>query len=574
MEYRWIYRETPDDTAINHLSEEMGVNRTIATILLQRGISSKQEADEYFDPPLNNLNNPFLMKDMDKAIKRMIRAMERQESILIYGDYDVDGTTSVSLVYGFLKNYYNKIYYYIPDRDSEGYGLSIKGIDTAVQKHCTVLISLDCGIKATEMTDYANSKGIDVIITDHHLPGEILPNAYAILDPKLKDNKYPYQELSGCGVGFKILQAFCDKMAYDPDQLYDYLDLVAVSIAADIVPITNENRILAYHGLKKLNETPRPGLHALIQHAEIPKGKVNISSIVFGVGPRINASGRMESADAAVDLLLADNYKDAENLAKNLDSHNSKRRKTDINITAEAIEMIRKDESLKNAKSTVLFKPDWHKGVIGIVASRCVDKYYRPTVILTQSNGKATGSARSVEGFDIYHAITECADLLDQYGGHMYAAGLTLDVDKVPEFRQRFEDIVSKQISEEQLTRLINIDAELDLNEIDWDFYKYLSKISPFGPGNPIPVFVSHNLHTYGSSRVLKNEHLKFYVHQESEPGKNTSSKVMEVIGWGMAENEPLINSGMPYSIAYYIEENTFRGNTTLQLRVKDIVFD
>jgi len=574
MEYRWIYRETPDDTAIDHLSEEMGVNKTIAAILLQRGISSKQEADEYFDPPLNNLHNPFLMKDMDKAIKRMIRAMEQQESILIYGDYDVDGTTSVSLVYGFLKNYYDKIYYYIPDRDSEGYGLSKKGIDTAVQKQCTVLISLDCGIKATEMTDYANSKGIDVIISDHHLPGEILPDAYAILDPKLEDNKYPYQELSGCGVGFKILQAFCDKMAYDPDQLYDYLDLVAVSIAADIVPITDENRILSYHGLKKLNETPRPGLHALIQHADIPKGKVNISSIVFGIGPRINASGRMESADAAVDLLLADNYKDAEDLAKNLDSHNSKRRTTDIGITAEAIEMIRKDESLKNAKSTVLFKPDWHKGVIGIVASRCVDKYYRPTIILTQSNGKATGSARSVEGFDIYHAITECADLLDQYGGHMYAAGLTLEVDKVPEFRKRFEAIVAKQIREEQLTRLINIDAELDLNEIDWDFYKYLSKISPFGPGNPIPVFVSHNLHTYGSSRVLKNEHLKFYVHQKSEPGENTNSKVIEAIGWGMAENEPLINSGMPYSIAYYIEENTFRGNTTLQLRVKDILFD
>ncbi len=574
MEYRWIYRETPDDIAINHLSDEIGVNKTIAAILLQRGITNKQEANEYFEPPLNNLHNPFLMNDMDKAIGRMIRAMEQQESILIYGDYDVDGTTSVSLVYGFLNNYYDKIYYYIPDRDSEGYGLSKKGIDTAVQKQCTVLISLDCGIKATEMTDYANSKGIDVIISDHHLPGEILPDAYAILDPKLKNSKYPYRELSGCGVGFKILQAFCDKMAYDPDQLYDYLDLVAVSIAADIVPITGENRILSYHGLKKLNETPRPGLHALIQHADIPKGKVSISSIVFGIGPRINASGRMESADRAVDLLLADNYKDAEELAKNLDIHNKKRRTTDINITAEAIEMIKKDESLNNAKSTVLFKADWHKGVIGIVASRCVDKYYRPTIILTESNGKATGSARSVDGFDIYNAITECADLLDQYGGHMYAAGLTLDVEKVPEFRKKFEDIVAKQISEDQLKRLINIDAELDFSEINWDFFSGLSKIAPFGPGNPMPVFVSHNLHTYGTSRVLKNEHLKFYVRQESNPDNSTNSKIMEAIGWGMAENEPLINSGMPYSIAYYIEENNFRGNSTLQLRVKDIVFD
>ncbi len=573
MEYRWIYRERPEDVKIDRLSEEMGVSKTIATILLQRGINSKEEADDYFEPSLNNLHDPFLLRDMNKAIDRMISAMGKKESIFIYGDYDVDGTTSVSLVYGFLKNYYDRIYYYIPDRDTEGYGLSKKGIDTAIAKGCTVLISLDCGIKAVDMTRYANSKGLDVIITDHHLPGDRLPEAYAILDPKLKGCKYPYQELSGCGVGFKILQAFCDKMGYDPDQLYDYLDLVAVSIAADIVPITGENRILAYHGLKKLNENPRPGLRALIQHSVIPKDKVNVTSIVFGIGPRINASGRMDSADTAVDLLLAENYKDVEDLAKSLDGHNSKRRTTDLRITAEAIEMIKNDESLQNAKSTVLFKSDWHKGVIGIVASRCVDKYYRPTIILTESNGKATGSARSVEGFDIYQAIEECSDLLDQYGGHMYAAGLTLEVDKVPEFRQKFESIVAQRINDEQLTRLIDIDIELDLSEINTGFYETISKMAPFGPGNPMPVFVSHNLQTQGPSKVLKEEHLKFYVRQRSETGEN-NSRVMEAIGWGMAEYQQLINSGMPFSIAYYVEENTFRGNTTLQLRVKDIIFD
>ncbi len=573
MEYRWIYRERPEDAAIRRLSEEMGVSETVAAILLQRGIRSKEEAEDYFEPSLNKLHNPFLLRDMNKAIDRMIRAMEKRESIFIYGDYDVDGTTSVSLVYGFLKNYYDKIYYYIPDRDAEGYGLSKKGIDTAVGKGCSLLISLDCGIKAVEMTQYANSRGLDVIITDHHLPGDQLPDAYAILDPKLKGCKYPYQELSGCGVGFKILQAFCDKQGYDPDQLYDYLDLVAVSIAADIVPITGENRILAYHGLKKLNENPRPGLRALIQHSEIPKNKVNVSSIVFGIGPRINASGRMDSANTAVDLLLAENYKDVENLAKSLDGHNSKRRTTDLKITAEAIEMIKKDESLKNAKSTVLFKPDWHKGVIGIVASRCVDKYYRPTIILTESNGKATGSARSVEGFDIYQAIEECSDLLDQYGGHMYAAGLTMEVEKVPEFRERFEKIVAKRINDEQLKRLIDIDTELDLAEVDWDFYEIISKMAPFGPGNPMPVFVSHNLQTYGLSRVLKKEHLKFYVQPNPEPGRN-HARIMEAIGWGMAEYEKFVNSGMPFSIAYYIEENNYRNKTTLQLRVKDIIFD
>jgi single-stranded-DNA-specific exonuclease len=355
--------------------------------------------------------------------------MDKKEKMLVYGDYDVDGTTAVALVYGFLRNFYSEIEFYIPDRYKEGYGISRTGIEWAAEHDIKLIITLDCGIKALEMTELANENEIDVIICDHHLPGYDLPNAHAVLDPKMEDCPYPYKELSGCGVGFKLLQAFCEKFGYDPDLLYDYIDLVAVSIAADIVPITGENRILAYHGLKKLNENPRLGFNALIKLAGI-RNEVNISSIVFGIGPRINASGRMDHAKSAVDLLLADNFKTIEALAENLDMKNLQRRNFDSTITSEAIEMIENEDDSKEHKSTVLFKDDWHKGVIGIVASRCIDKYYRPTVILTKSNGKATGSARSVDGFDIYEAISQCSDLLEQYGGHMYAAGLTMDIDK------------------------------------------------------------------------------------------------------------------------------------------------
>jgi single-stranded-DNA-specific exonuclease len=479
----------------------------------------------------------------------------------------VDGTTSVSLVYGFLKNFYTNIEFYIPDRYKEGYGISQTGIEYAAENDIRLIITLDCGIKALDMTNLANEKNIDMIICDHHLPGDTLPDACAILDPKMEDCPYPYKELSGCGVGFKLLQAFCEKFGYDPDLLYDYIDLVAVSIAADIVPITGENRILAYHGLKKLNENPRLGLNALIKLAGI-RNDINISSIVFGIGPRINASGRMDHAKSAVDLLLADNFKTIEALAENLDTKNLQRRNFDNTITTEAIEMIENDDLNKELKSTVLYKDDWHKGVIGIVASRCIDKFYRPTIILTESNGKATGSARSVDGFDIYEAISQCSDLLEQYGGHMYAAGLTMEIENVEAFKQKFERIVAENIKEEQLVPLIEIDSEIDLKDINFKFYNVLGQMAPFGPGNMQPVFVTHQLHVSGRPRILKNQHLKFYVKQNEE------DTAMEAIGFGHADYYEMIASGMRFSMAYYIEENNYLGNKTLQLRVKDIRFD
>ena len=567
MTKRWIFNDDIDEDVVAQLSREINVNPIIAKILIQRNITDFDQAKIYFRPSLDQLHDPFLMRDMDKALERIKTAMDLNEKILIYGDYDVDGTTSVSLVYGFLKNFYNNIEFYIPDRYKEGYGISKTGIDWAAENKISLLITLDCGIKAVEMTDYANKKDIDLIICDHHLPGETLPRAFAILDSKMDDCPYPYKELSGCGVGFKLIQAFCEKFGYDPDLLYDYIDLVAVSIAADIVPITGENRILAYYGLKKLNENPRLGLKALIKLAGI-RNELNISSIVFGIGPRINASGRMDHAKSAVDLLLANNHKTIESLAESIDLKNLERRNFDSAITIEAIEMIEHEKGTKNLKSTVLFKDDWHKGVIGIVASRCIDKYYRPTIILTESNGKATGSARSVNGFDIYKAISECSDLLEQFGGHMYAAGLTMEIDKVEAFKEKFERIVSERISDEQLVPLIEIDGEIDLKDVNFKFYNLLEQMAPFGPGNMQPIFVTHQLHVSGRPRILKNQHLKFYVYQNNE------DEAMEAIGFGQAKYYDLIASGMRFSMAYYIEENNYLGNKTLQLRVKDIRFD
>lgn len=567
MTNRWIYKDKIDESAIAQLGQEINVNPIIAKILIQRNIINFDQARSYFRPSLDLLHDPFLMRDMEKAMERIKAAMDHNEKILIYGDYDVDGTTSVALVYGFLKNFYSKIDFYIPHRYKEGYGISQAGIDWASENKFSLLISLDCGIKAVEMTDYANTLDIDLIICDHHLPGENLPNAFAILDAKMADCPYPYKELSGCGVGFKLIQAFCEKFGYDPDLLNDYIDLVAVSIAADIVPITGENRILAYYGLKKLNENPSLGLEALIKLGGI-RNQINISSIVFGIGPRINASGRMDHAKTAVELLLADNHKTIESLAESLDVKNLKRRDFDSSITTEAIEMIEKQEENGDLKSTVLYKDDWHKGVIGIVASRCIEKYYRPTIILTESNGKATGSARSINGFDIYKAISECSDLLEQYGGHMYAAGLTMDIDNITAFREKFERIVSEKVSEDQMIPLIDIDSEINLKDINFKFYNIMEQMAPFGPGNMQPVFVTHQLHVTERPRILKNQHLKFSVKQNDE------DEGMETIGFGQAKYYDLIASGMRFSMAYYIEENNYMGNKTLQLRVKDIKFD
>jgi single-stranded-DNA-specific exonuclease len=567
MTTRWIYNGRTENGIAAHLAEEINIHPLLASILVDRGIKTSQNAHHFFNPSLNDLFDPFLLKDMEKAVMRIQQAIQGQERILVYGDYDVDGTTSVALVYGFLRHFYANIEYYIPDRYKEGYGISKEGIEYAARAGVSLIITLDCGIKAVEMTKLARHYNIEMVICDHHLPGENLPEAYAIIDPKQSECNYPYKELSGCGLGFKLIQAFCNVNHYDPDLLYDYLDLVVVSIAADIVPIDGENRILAYHGLLKLNRSPRPGLEALIEGSGI-RDDINITSIVFGIGPRINASGRMDHAKIAVELLLTDDKQEAKKLAGMLDTKNNIRRNYDTNITQEAIEMIEANDSLRNSKSTVLFKRDWHKGVIGIVASRCLDKYYRPTIILTESNGKATGSARSVHGFDLYEAISECSDLLDQYGGHMYAAGLTIDISKIEAFKNRFEEVVSRKITNEQLIPQITIDAKADLHEYNDTFYQTLCRMAPFGPGNNQPVFMSEGLRINGRPRILKEQHLKFSVQQGG------TDLMFDVIAFGQAQYADLVGSGMEFSMAYYLEENSFNGKTSLQLRAKDVKFD
>ena len=567
MDHKWVYKEHPAPKKVNNLSEALNINPILASILLQRNVSTFDEAKSFFRPSLNDLHDPFLMEDMDVAVKRLSSAVHNQENILIYGDYDVDGTTSVALVYCFLRKHHSNLVYYLPDRYSEGYGLSRKGIDTAHEKNVNLIVSLDCGIMANEMAVYAKSLGIDLIVCDHHLPGKELPEAMAILDPKRKDCRYPYKELSGCGVGFKFMQAYCIENNVDISELYEYIDLLAVSIASDIVPVDGENRIFAYYGLEKLNSNPRPGLKALIDVSGL-RGKVTISGIVFGIGPRINAAGRMTHADLAVELLVTDSFKDAEYIALKINSNNIERRSYDSTITQEAIKMIEEDEKIRNSKSTVLYKSDWHKGVIGIVASRCIDRYYKPTVILTNSNGKATGSARSVDGFDVYQAISECSDLLDQFGGHMYAAGLTLAVENIDEFRRKFEQIVEERISTDQLIPRITIDQIIPLDVINAKFLEILKQMAPFGPSNMQPIFVSENLYVSIRPRILKEEHLKFFVKQEN------SDVIHEAIGFGLAQYFELIDSGMRFKMAYTIEENDYLGQRSLQLYIKDIKFD
>ncbi len=567
MTKRWNYKERSPLEDIDHLSKEINVNPILSSILLQRGIRNFDEAKHYFRPSLNDLHDPFLMKDMDKAVGRMQLAIQNQEKILVYGDYDVDGTTSVALVYDFISKIYEHVEYYIPDRYTEGYGVSLQAIDWAESQGFDLIISLDCGIKAVEKIKLAKEKGIDFIVCDHHRPGDILPPAYAVLDPKREDCSYPFKELSGCGVGFKLLQAYCMQTGMPKETLYAYLDLVAVSIASDIVPIVDENRILAYFGIEKLQSNPRPGLQALKDLAAV-SGNIDISSIVFGIGPRINAAGRIDHAKYAVKLLLAENRGEAEDLAIPINKNNTLRKTVDHNITKEAIAMIEEDMVLKQAKTTMLFKHDWHKGVIGIVASRCIEKYYRPTIILTNSNGLATGSARSVVGFDVYEAIAECADLLEQYGGHKYAAGLTLKLDNLAVFKQRFEEVVCKTIQEHHLTPQIDIDEVIDLNMINSKFYNILKQMAPFGPGNMNPVFVSKDVRVASTPRLLKNEHLKLQIKQV---GGNQS---IDAIGFGMAPYGAMIESGMPFSVAYCIEENNYKGKKTLQLMLKDIKFD
>jgi single-stranded-DNA-specific exonuclease len=570
MEKRWIRKPAPDAEKVRHLADALRVNEAIVSLLCQRGVCTFEQARAYFRPDLSQLPDPLLMRDMDRAVDRLLKALHLGERVLVFGDYDVDGTTSVALVYSYLCRFFGpeRIDYYIPDRYKEGYGISEAGIDHAHDFGYQLIIALDCGVKAVDKIAYANQRGVDFIICDHHLPGTELPDAVAVLDPKRQDCPYPFKELSGCGVGFKLMQAFTQHQGLPEDDLYELLDLVAVSIAADIVPIYGENRTLAYHGLRLINDRTRPqrpGLEALRELAGLQTAELNISSLVFGFAPRINAAGRMGDAKRSVAMLLAGSTAEAVATAGVVDKTNQERRGFDTSITKEALEMIEQSDLLRTARTTVLFKQDWHKGVVGIVASRCLDKYYRPTIILTESNGKATGSARSVVGFDVHQAIEDCAELLDQYGGHMYAAGLTLPVENVPAFQEKFERIVADRILPEQLIPPVEIDCTIQLSDITPSFYRLLSQMEPFGPGNPNPVFASKQVYaTPDSARIVGNSHLKLTLTQD---GHHT----VDAIGFGLGEYHERIRQGQPFSVCYTIEINEYRGVKNLQLRVKDI---
>lgn len=566
MTKRWIYKNTPPREQIEQLSKEINVNPYLTAILLQRSISDYPSAKKFFRPSLDQLHDPFLMKDMQLAVARIKKAIDRQEKILVYGDYDVDGTTAVALVFSYLKSFYVHCEYYIPDRYAEGYGVSEAGIIWAEQNGFSLIIALDLGIKASDMVTLANHKGIDFIICDHHLPGSNIPQAVAVLDPKRDDCNYPFKELSGCGLGFKLIQGFA-RLHKDEQEIFHYLDFVAVSIASDIVPINGENRILAHFGLKKLNENPLPGLKALKEIAGI-KNDLDVSGVVFTLGPRINASGRVAHAHAAVELLIAKSEEEAMMLAEKVNVKNDLRREFDLSITEEAIAMIEGDELMLSAKSTVLFKNTWNKGVIGIVAARCVEKYYRPTVILTESNDKITGSARSVNGFDLYEAISRCGDLLEKYGGHKYAAGLTLEKNNLAAFRQRFEEVVAESMTEEMQTPVIDIDLTIPFDIISSKFQNILKQMAPFGPENHKPVFESRNVYVVNSLASFKDRHLRFLA------GQQGSNAVFNAVGFDMMDYYDRMASGSDFSIAYTIEENIYNGNVSLQLRIKDIKFE
>ncbi|MDR2886388.1 MAG: single-stranded-DNA-specific exonuclease RecJ [Bacteroidales bacterium] len=567
MDRKWIISEQGASSAVDKLSAELGVSGLLANLMVQRGITTFSEAKNFFRPDIGHLHDPFLMKGMNIAVDRISTAIKKNEKILVYGDYDVDGTTAVALMYSFLREQYSNVGYYIPDRYKEGYGVSFEGIDYALGNNFKVIITLDCGIKSADKVKYAHTKGLDVIICDHHYPGDEIPAALAVLDPKQPGCGYPYKDLSGCGVGFKLIQAYSKVHGIPVDTVYHYLDLVAVSIASDIVPITGENRIMAFYGLKRLNESPRMGLKEIIRESEINKS-LSIDDIVFKIGPRINAAGRMETGSKAVDLLVSNNPATAIGISREISAFNMERRNVDRSITAEAMRMIAGDKRRLNAKTTVLFNPGWKKGVIGIVASRLIDTYYRPTVILTESNGFATGSARSVQGYDLYQAIEACGSLLENFGGHMFAAGLTLKKEKIQPFMEKFENHVSGTITEEQLVPRISIDMELPFSAINESFYRIVRQFEPFGPCNMAPVFVSRNVFDTGSGRMVgsNGEHLKLDLCHES-----SGTVILPAIAFGQANHFEHIRSGKPFDICYSIEMNEFRGNKTLQLNIRDI---
>jgi single-stranded-DNA-specific exonuclease len=579
MEKRWVLKETSDREVVKTLAQELNIDRNLAELLIQRGITTFEKARSFFRPSLSDLHDPFEMKDMSAAIDRIESALEENQKILVYGDYDVDGTTAVALVYTFFHKFYDQLDFYIPDRYIEGYGISFKAIDFAAENRFSLIIALDCGIKAVEKIQYANEKGVDFIICDHHRPGSELPHACAVLDPKRADCTYPYKELSGCGIGFKLVQAYAQNNNIPFDDLSQYLDLVVVSIASDIVDITGENRILAYYGLKLMNVQPRPGLEAILRYSNLQKKtdgngeafftrELSITDLVFLVGPRINAAGRIESGRNSVRLLICENLEEALLLGAKIDNYNTERKNLDMLATQQAIEMIEMDERLKTSKSTVIFNRDWHKGVIGIVASRLTEHYYRPTIVLTLSGEQITGSARSVKDFDVYDAIDSCSDLLEHFGGHKYAAGLSLKPENLQAFIDRFERAVTEKLNGKELVPEIEIDTDLPLSNINSRFYNILRQFSPFGPGNMSPLFRTDGIIDAGGSRIVGKNHLKLYVvHPEISGGP------FSAIAFQQGDHFDKIEKGIPFDICYHVEENEWNGTVSLQLNVKDIKF-
>jgi len=566
---RWVF--TPltkeQEELKSTLAQELGISPILCQLLVQRGIKTFDEAKRFFRPQLEDLYDPFLMNDMDKAVNRLNQAMGRKEKILVYGDYDVDGITAVALVYKFLRQFYSNVDFYIPDRYTEGYGVSYKGIDFAAENNFKLVIALDCGIKAVEKVAYASEKGVDFIICDHHTPDAKLPDAVAVLDSKRSDSTYPDPNLSGCGVGFKFMQAFARDNGINFESLTPLLDLVAVSIASDIVPIDGENRILAYYGLKQLNSNPSLGLKSIIDVCGLTDKEITVSDVVFKIGPRLNASGRIQSANEAVELLISKDLTFAKEKSDCINQYNQTRKDLDKSITDEANTVLENMEGFAETKSIAIYNASWHKGVIGIVASRLTEIYYKPTIVLTHSNGFATGSGRSVQGFDIYKAIESCRDLLENFGGHMYAVGLSMKEEHVSEFQRRFEEYVVENILPEQLEPQIDIDAFIDFKEITPKFYRLLKQFSPFGPENMKPVFATKRVFDYGTSRLVgkEQEHLKL------ELIDSQSECIMNGIAFGQSAYNDCIKALNPVDICYTIEENTFNGNTTIQLMIKDI---
>ncbi|MBA3664238.1 MAG: single-stranded-DNA-specific exonuclease RecJ [Bacteroidetes bacterium] len=565
MEKQWKIAEHSHSPAVSKLQEKLGVDRIVASLLHLRGQTTFETSKLFFRPELSQLHDPFLMKGMRTAIERINTSITKNEKVMIYGDYDVDGTTAVSLVFSFFKEHINLIDHYIPDRYKEGYGISFKGIDYASENGFSLIIALDCGIKANDKIDYANSKNIDFIICDHHLPGDEVPKACAVLDPKQHDCEYPYKELSGCGIGFKLIQAYSIHNKLPLQACYNYLDLVAASIAADIVPITGENRVLAHYGLSIINASPRPGIKALLNLNQI-KQVTTITSLVFGLGPRINAAGRIEHARKAVELLICDNDEQAAELALAINDTNTQRKDLDLGTTQEAYSILENDVLVAGKTTTVLFNAKWHKGVIGIVASRLIEKYYRPTIILTESDGKATGSARSVKEYDVYSAIEKCSDLLEQFGGHKFAAGLTLKKENVEAFKIKFEDIVSSTITKDQLIPKIEIDLVIDFHEITEKLVRILKQFAPHGPENMMPLFCARNVFDTGWGRIIGTNHLKLELFQKSNPNIR-----FQAIAYDKGDYINFFQRKTPMDIVFKVIENEYKGVTSVQLLIEDI---